>query len=162
MGDGLALEIVGVDFGAAGSRRLGSWGFGVGRLHHFDFPQKAVTAARHRLDITRSFGRFSQRVAQPSNGVVDRRVELDHRFIWPKLIANLRSHYEFAGMLQQRSRIRTGCSRNWTRIPCFRSSPERTSSSNSPKRYRRTLARVESAMTPSRSEYITAPSDDRK
>jgi hypothetical protein len=84
VGDGLALEIVGVDFGAAGSRRLGSWGFGVGRLHHFDFPQKAVTAARHRLDITRSFGRFSQRVAQPSNGVVDRRVELDHRFILAK------------------------------------------------------------------------------
>ncbi len=64
VGDGLALEIVSVDFraGSCGSEAEGAGG---GRLDRFHFPQKAVTAARHRLDVTRLFGRFSQRVAQP-------------------------------------------------------------------------------------------------
>ena len=101
VGDGLALQIVKVDFRAGGSKRFGSRGCGGGRLDPFHFSQKAVTAARHRLDVTRLFGRFSQRVAQPSNGVVDRRVEFDHGLVRPELIANVRPQYHFAGMIQQ-------------------------------------------------------------
>ena len=96
MGDGFALQIVSIDF-----RRFGSRGFEGGWIDGFHFSQKAVTAARHGLDVTRLFGRFPQRVAQPPNGIVDRRVEFDYGLVRPELIANLRSPYQFAGVLQQ-------------------------------------------------------------
>jgi hypothetical protein len=99
--DGLAFQIVGVAYRAASRRRVRSRGFGGRRLDRFDFPQKAATAARHRLDVTRLLGRFRQRVAQPSNGIVDRRVEFDHGLVRPKLIANLVSQHQLARVRQQ-------------------------------------------------------------